>query len=81
MVRTDGSTIESSVHAAKRRMRFEALEPIRQAVRHSFGAFGPGVARGLMLRHDHGYQFVSDVFLEELAFLGIVSSPSYVRDP
>ncbi|BAH77149.1 putative transposase [Solidesulfovibrio magneticus RS-1] len=33
------------IHAAKRGTRFEALEPIRQGVRHSFGAFGQDVAR------------------------------------
>ena len=69
------------IHAAKRGTRFEALEPIRQGVGHSFGAFGSGVAAGLKLRHDHGSQYVSDVFQEEIAFLGIESSPAYVREP
>ena len=40
------------IHAAKRGTRFEALEPIRQGVRHSFGAFGKDVAKGLTLRHE-----------------------------
>jgi len=69
------------IHAAKSGTCFEALEPIRQGMRHSFGAFGPKVAQGLTLRHDHGSQFVSDVFQDEIAFLGIRSSPSYVREP
>lgn len=69
------------IHAAKPGTRFEALEPIRQGVRHSFGAFGPKVAQGLTLRHDHGSQYVSDVFQDEIAFLGMRSSPSYVREP
>jgi transposase InsO family protein len=69
------------IHAARPGTRFEALEPIRQGVRHSFGAFGPKVAQGVTLRHDHGSQFVSDVFQDEVAFLGITSSPSYVREP
>jgi transposase InsO family protein len=69
------------IHAAKPGTRFEALEPIRQGVRHGFGAFGPKVAQGLTLRHDLGSQFVSDVFQDEIAFLGIKSSPSYVREP
>ncbi len=42
------------IHAARQANRFEALEPIRQGVRHSFGAFGKGVAQGLAVRHDHG---------------------------
>ncbi|MBU1611658.1 MAG: DDE-type integrase/transposase/recombinase [Proteobacteria bacterium] len=69
------------IHAAKPGTRFEALEPIRQGVRHSFGAFGLKVAQGLTLRHDNGSQYVSDVFQDEIAFLGIKSSPSYVREP
>ena len=69
------------LHAARRGTRFEALEPIRQGVRHCFGAFGKDVARGLALRHDHGSQDMSDVFQKELAFLGIESSPAFVRAP
>jgi transposase InsO family protein len=69
------------IHAARRGTRFEALEPIRQGVRHSFGAFGKGAAAGLTLRHDHGSQFISEDFQREIAFLGIKDSPSYVREP
>lgn len=69
------------IHTAKRGTRFEALEPIRQAVRHSFGAFGHDMAAGVTLRHDHGSQFISDIFQDDLRFLGIESSPSYVREP
>jgi len=36
---------------------------------------------GLLLRHDHGSQFMSDDFQNELAFLGIESSPAFVREP
>ena len=42
------------IHAAKEANRFEALEPLRQAVRARFGAYGANVARGLKLRHDNG---------------------------
>jgi transposase InsO family protein len=69
------------VHAARRATRFEALEPIRQGVRHSFGAFAKDVACGLAVRHDHGSQYMSDAFQSELAFLGIESSPAFVRAP
>jgi putative transposase len=69
------------IHAARRATRFEALEPIRQGVRACFGAFAEGVASGLRLRHDHGSQFVADDFQTELAFLGIASSPAFVREP
>ena len=69
------------IHAARRATRFEALEPLRQGVRACFGAFGAGVAGGLELRHDHGSQFVADDYQRELAFLGINSSPAFVREP
>jgi putative transposase len=69
------------IHAARRATRFEALEPLRQAVRFAFGTFGQGSAGGLKLRHDHGSQFVADDFQRELAFLGIASSPAFVREP
>jgi putative transposase len=69
------------LHAARRATRFEALEPIRQGVRHCFGAFGKAVARGLAVRHDHGSQYMSDHFQKELAFLGIASSPAFIRSP
>jgi putative transposase len=69
------------IHAARRATRFEALEPLRQGVRACFGAFGAGVAGGLALRHDHGSQFVADDYQRELAFLGIASSPAFVREP
>jgi putative transposase len=48
-------------------------------VRRHFGAFAKGVARGLAVRHDHGSQYMSDHFQKELAFLGIESSPAFVR--
>jgi putative transposase len=69
------------IHAARRATRFEALEPIRQGVRHSFGAFAKDVAHDLAVRHDHGSQYMSDAFQSELAFLGIASSPAFVRAP
>jgi putative transposase len=69
------------IHAAQRGTRFEALEPLRQGVRERFGAFAPQAAQGLALRHDHGSQYMSHDFQEELAFLGVASSPAFVRAP
>ena len=69
------------VHASKLATRFEALEPIRQGTRFCFGSFGANVAGCLKLRHDHGSLFVSNHFQSEIAFLGIESSPSFVRSP
>src|SRR5512144_2370825 len=50
-------------------------------VRRYFGAVGKDVAAGLMLRHDHGPNYMSDDFQSEIAFLGIEASPSFVRQP
>jgi putative transposase len=50
-------------------------------VRRCFGGFAQGIARGLALRHDHGSQYVSHDFQREIAFLGIESSPAFVRAP
>src|SRR5215213_5121899 len=69
------------IHAARHATRFEALEPIQQGVRRHFGGFAQGIARGLALRHDHGSQYMSDAFQQEIAFLGIASSPAFVRAP
>jgi len=81
-VAVDHCTCECiGLHAAKSPNRFEALEPIRQGVREHFGCFGEGVAAGLKIRHDHGTQYMSGDFQNELTFLGIESSPSFVRQP
>jgi putative transposase len=69
------------IHTHARATRFEALEPIRQGVRQRFGGFAKGVARGLAVRHDHGSQYMADQFQKEIAFLGITSSPAFVRAP
>jgi transposase InsO family protein len=69
------------LHASKRGARFEALEPIRQAVRTSFGRYDANSAAGVAVRHDHGSVYLSATFQDELTFLGITSSPAYVREP
>ncbi len=68
-------------HAARSGNRFEALEPVRQGVLRHFGAVDRGVAEGLALRHDHGSNYMSADFQDEIAFLGIEGSPSFVRQP
>jgi len=69
------------IHAAKKATRFEALEPVRQGVRDYCGGFRAGAAVGIRNRHDHGSQYMSDDYQAEIAFLGLESSPSYVRQP
>ena len=81
-VAVDHCTTECiGLHAAARANRFEALEPIRQGVRERFGYIGDGIARGRRLRHDHGSNYLADDFQQEVAFFGIESSPSFVREP
>jgi transposase InsO family protein len=69
------------IHAVKKATRFEALEPIRQGVREHFGTFSGGSAAGLCLRHDHGSVYMSDDFQTEIRFVGMESSPAFVRQP
>lgn len=69
------------IHAVKKASRFEALEPVRQGVRERFGVFSKQSATGLQLRHDHGSVYMSEDFQNEIRFLGIESSPAFVRQP
>ena len=69
------------IHASRSANRFEALEPVRQGVHRCFGALAPGVAHGLKLRHDHGSNYMSGDFQDEIECLGIEASPSFVREP
>src|SRR6195256_1980050 len=69
------------IHASRSANRFEALEPVRQGGHRCFGAIAPGVARGLKLRHDHGSNYMSGDFQDEIECLGIEDSPSFVREP
>jgi transposase InsO family protein len=54
---------------------------LRATGKSCFGAIAPGVARGLKLRHDHGFNYMSGDFQDEIEFLGIEASPSFVREP
>jgi transposase InsO family protein len=69
------------IHAAIEANRFEAMVPLHQACRGAFGKVEYAIAAGLKLRHDNGSQFVSQAFQAELRFLGMDSSPSFVRAP
>jgi transposase InsO family protein len=81
-VAVDHCTCECvGLHAAKRGDRFEALEPLRQGVREHFGGFEANAAEGRAIRHDHGSNDLGGGFQRELAFLGMVRSPSFVREP
>jgi putative transposase len=70
-------------HASVIGNRFAALEPVHQAIKAQFGSLDKGVVRdtGLFLRSDHGSQYDSDDFQNELKFLGLAYSPAFVRSP
>lgn len=69
------------VHAARPGTRFEALEPIHQGIREHYGALAPAIADGLTLRHDNAPQYISDYFQQEMVFLGMEPSSSFLRAP
>ncbi len=68
-------------HAARRGTHFEALEPIRQAVRQGFDHTDRDVAASLSIRHDHGSQSMGHDVQAELKFLGIRSTPAFGAEP
>jgi transposase InsO family protein len=69
------------VRAARRGTRFEAVECLSEAVHSAKGRYEDKIAKDAKLRHDHGIQFISHAFQDELKTLGIESSPSFVRQP
>ena len=66
--------------AARRPASRRSSRSARACARH-FGGFAKDVARGLAVRHDHGASTWPDDFQKELGFLGIESSPAFVRAP
>jgi transposase InsO family protein len=68
-------------HVIKAGTRYEALQPISMAVKAIFGSLGPDVARGLALRMDHGSQYLSDHFLNQIRYWGIRPSFAFVEQP
>jgi transposase InsO family protein len=78
---TSSATWSASTHAARPGIRFKALEPIHQGIRAHYGSLIADVAAGLVVRHDHGPQYMGHAFQQELCFLGIESSPSFIKVP
>jgi transposase InsO family protein len=68
-------------HVAKCGTRYEAVQALGMAVRGQFGHLGAGAARGLALRHDHGSNFMADVFQKQMRFWGVAPSYAYVAEP
>jgi transposase InsO family protein len=68
-------------HVAKHGTRYEAIQALGMAVRQQFGHLGAGAARGLALRHDHGSNFMADVFQKQMRFWGVAPSYAFVAEP
>jgi transposase InsO family protein len=70
-------------HVAKIGTRFEALEPVKQAVKNVYGSLDKDICKGigLFLRADHGSQYDSKDFQNERKYLGMEYSPAFVRSP
>ena len=68
-------------HVAKRGTRFEAVQALGMAVRQQFGHLSAGAARGLALRHDHGSNFMSEAFQQQIRFWGMAPSYAFVAEP
>ncbi len=67
-------------HVAKVGDRWAALDPVRQGVRHAFGFRQRRGAR-TAVRCDWGSQYIADAWINEVKWLGISISPTYVGEP
>ena len=68
-------------HVCKKGDRYAALQPISMALNDLYGSVQADVARGLALRMDHGTQYLSDHFLNQLKYWGIAPSFAFVSEP
>jgi transposase InsO family protein len=68
-------------HVCKEGTRYAALEPISQGIQRYFGSLVAGVARGLLMRADHGPQYISDHFINQLKFWGVAPSWAFISEP
>ena len=68
-------------HVAKVGNRFAALEPVKMGLERVYGSATAEVARGLALRIDHGSQYTSDHFVNQIRFWGMTPSFAFVSQP
>jgi putative transposase len=61
-------------HVAKHGNRYAAAEALALAIKQVFGSVRADVARGVLLRHDHGSPFMSEHFQNQLTFFGMTPS-------
>jgi len=68
-------------HVTKHGDRYAAIEPISQGLTTLYGSVTADVARGLLLRMDHGSQYLSDHFVNQVRFWGIKPCFAFVEQP
>lgn len=68
-------------HVCKTGDRYAALQPLSMALGRLYGSVEKGIARGLSLRMDHGTQYLSDHFQNQIKFWGITPSFAFVAEP
>ncbi|WP_169745500.1 DDE-type integrase/transposase/recombinase [Paraburkholderia mimosarum] len=71
----------AGIHAVKAGDRFAALEPVAQGLQSEFGGVSAAIGAGLTLRMDHGSQYTSDDFRNQLKFWGVTASYAFVAEP
>ena len=68
-------------HVFKTGTRFQVLETISMALTDIYGGSYRGIARGLSLRMDHGNQYLSDHFPNQIKAWGVVHSFAFASQP
>jgi putative transposase len=68
-------------HVTKKGDRFAALEPVSMGVTSEFGSVERGIARGTKLRMDHGTQYLSDHFQNQVKAWGMTPSFAFLEQP
>ena len=68
-------------HICKKGDRYAALQPISMALATHYGSTGADAARGLSLRMDHGSQYLSEHFTNQIKYWGITPSYAFIEQP
>lgn len=68
-------------HVTKRGDRFAALEPLKQGLVSLGRGVGKDAGKGLSVRMDHGTQYTSEEFRNEVKHWGMELSYGYVKEP
>ena len=68
-------------HVCKHGDRFAAMEPLLMGLTEHFGTPSAGVGHGLSVRMDHGTQYLSEHFQNQLRHLDITSSFAFLKEP